>query len=149
MGANTILRERGARQAAPLFTYLLLGDLRELLLEPESDHTRRALLVFLDFLLDELPDRSRPEQGAEFLGEVLDEFPNWAGQVEALRCGEAADYARLAELRDALRWNGPSAALAGEIARDLAAWLESVAAHAREEQSLVQMAVNRDVGGEA
>lgn len=142
-------RDHADHEAATLFTYLLLGDLRELLDEPATVETRHALRVFLDVLLDELPDRSRLKRNGEFLGEVLDEFPNWSGQVESLRCGEAADYSRLAELRETLRGNVSYAALADEIACDLREWMDSVSVHRGQERRLVQMAANREVGGEA
>jgi hypothetical protein len=134
------------REPPIILEYILLGDLRELLTEPPTAHTRHALLVVLDALLDAISLRLRA--GEDYLTEVLDERPNWSRQVEALRRGHAADQARLAELRDHIHRGVSFAAVAEQIARDLAAWMESLAANRHDENRLEQMAVNRDHGGE-
>ena len=151
MPARNIYRHQLDREADGALTYLLLGDLRELLSErPAGPRSRAALLAILEALLDEIPNLASPDvAGDEYLDRVLTECPNWTPQVDALRAAKIADSERLAELRDAIQSRRPIAALADRLMGELREWMTAFCTHRRQERRLVQMAANTDVGGEA
>lgn len=151
MLSRNTYRHQLDRDADGALTYLLLGDLRELLHERSAGPGRRAaLLVILDALLDEIPNLSGSDAtGDEYLDGVLFECPHWSPQVDALRSAKIADYAQLAELRDAIQAHRSFAAMAAALEDELAEWMASFCTHRRQERRLVQTAANTDVGGEA
>jgi hypothetical protein len=144
-------RHQLERDADGTLTYLLLGDLRELLTERSAGPgTCTALLVILDALLEEIPRlTSLDAVGDEYLDQVLAECPHWTPQVDALRSAKIADYRQLAELRNVVAAQRSFAGLAEALLTDLVRWLSAFRTHRRRERRLVQMAVNIDVGGEA
>ena len=64
--------------------YLLLGDLRQLLDEPQTAQTRQSILVILDRLLLNLPRQLALACEKGYMTEVLEQCPNWHRQIEAL-----------------------------------------------------------------
>jgi hypothetical protein len=151
MPARNLYRHQLDREADGALTYLLLGDLRELLSErPAGPRTRAALLAILEALLDEIPNLAGPDAaGDAYLDGVLADCPNWTPQVDALRAAKIADTERLSELRDAVQSRRPFVALADGLVDELGEWMAAFGTHRRQERRLVQMAANTDVGGEA
>ena len=79
--------------------YLLLGDLRELLEEPETAQTRHALPVLLNGLLDNCLHHSQLRGNGACLSGVLEKWPNWQSDIDLLRCEKATCYSALETLR--------------------------------------------------
>ena len=126
--------------------YLLLGDLRDLLEEPEDEETCRWLLAVLDALLDMLPVEFHLKEENGYLTEVLDEYPNWYDQVEDLRREHEVLFRKLQELRLRIARQSPFAEIAEEVRRNLREWMRTLIAHHRHENRLLQTAVNLEVG---
>ncbi|MFV0446808.1 MAG: hypothetical protein ACK5Q5_24820 [Planctomycetaceae bacterium] len=127
--------------------YLLLGDLREMLEEPLTTQTRKWMLSVLDVLLDNLPQEHRLKSVDGYLGEVLQEFPNWQGRVDRLESQHYELYDRLSDLRDDLEVDALESSVAQALRYGLHEWMEALVAHRLQETDLLQSAVNTDLGG--
>lgn len=128
-----------------ILEYLLLGDLREWLEEAPSEQSRAAISLILDVILDELSvlDGDDPFDG------VIDDRPQWQREVDQLRGDRTTHYLQLAELRSCVEDGLSIPENAGEVKRRIRHWMETLAGLRRWEHRLVQMAANRDEGGEA
>ncbi len=129
--------------------YLLLGDLRQLLDERETAHTRKALLVTVDRLLLNLPLQLELVSEEGYMSEVLEEFPNWHRQIEVLLCENKACISRLGELRRRVGQELPFSAIGREVSFKLRKWMESLATIREREVQILQNAFALDIGGEA
>lgn len=128
--------------------YILLGDLRDLLEDPEAPETMHWLEVVLDALLDTIPEELALKSDEGYLNEVLEDFPNWQSKVEQLEDEYYALIRRLSRLRGQLRDQQHVSSLAPELSRDLQEWMDAFRTHRQEEQRLVLLAANLEVGGE-
>ena len=129
--------------------YLLLGDLRQLLTEPQTAQTRQSLLVILDRLLLNLPEQLVLACEEGYLSEVLEQRPNWHRQIEALHGANMACISALDESRNRVERNLPFAAIANELSCNLRHWMQSLVAIREHETRLLQKAFTLDIGGEA
>ncbi|MEX0702824.1 MAG: hypothetical protein WD069_12080 [Planctomycetales bacterium] len=126
--------------------YLLLGDLRDMLEQPFDDENARWMLAVLDALLDTLPREFAIEEDGGYLREVVDEHPHWEPEVARLREQHEMLLHSLRRLRMRVAWQAPFAVLAKDVRRELEKWIETLAEHNRHENSLVQTAMNLEVG---
>lgn len=126
--------------------HILLGDLRDLLEEPPDKTTRRWLLAVLDALLDTLPRQYELQANGGYLSEVLEEFPNWAVQVDQLRTEKQELFAKLRRLREEVGQRASFAKIAEEVRKGLRDWMASLSSHQRRERRIMQTAFNLDVG---
>lgn len=126
--------------------YILLGDLRDLLEEPIDDQTCRWLIAVLDALLDTLPREFALEESGGYLIQVLDEFPNWAEEVERLHAEHDQLFCRLKELRGRIAQRKDFSDVADRLRVDLQEWIRALTAHHRHEARLLQTALNLEVG---
>jgi hypothetical protein len=129
--------------------YLLLGDLRELLEEPETLHTRRSLMLILEHLLVNLPRQLMLKCEGGYMTEVLGEFPWWQDEVEALLSEDQACNSALVQLHERLAHELPWLPIAAEVRATLDRWMELLAAIRKQENRLLQKAFTLDLGGEA
>ena len=127
--------------------YLLLGDLRDVLEEPLDDETRRWLTEVVAALLQTLPREFELEEQGGYLSEVLEEYPNWAPQVESLRSEHAALFHQLQTLHQELTRGCPAEELTDDVRTGLRDWIFALQAHNRHESRLLQTAVNLVCGG--
>jgi len=125
--------------------YILLGDLRDLLEEPPNRDTRRWLLAVLNALLDTLPSDMNDDDG-EYLGEVLEEYPNWARQVDDLHEEREALFDELYIFRNQIQQRRDLEQIAERLRRELHQWMIMLAAHKRHEARIIQMAYTLEVG---
>jgi len=128
------------------FEHILLGDLRDLLEEPPDKTTRKWLLAVLDALLDTLPRQYELQADGGYLSEVLDQFPNWAEQVERLRSEKQELFVKLRQLREGIGKRVSFAKIAEEVRKGLRDWMSSLSSHQRRERRIMQTAFNLDVG---
>jgi hypothetical protein len=126
--------------------YILLGDLRDLLDEPETPETVRWLEAVLDALLDTIPEEFALKSGDGYLNEVLEDYPNWHSSVEKLENEYYALFRRLRQLREKIRNEEDYSSIADEVARELRQWMHAFRAHHQAEQRLVSLAANLEVG---
>lgn len=126
--------------------YLLLGDLRDMLEQPFEEENARWMLSVLDALLDTLPREFALKEDGGYLQEVIDEYPSWELQVSRLREQHDTLLATLRRLRMRVAWQAPFSVLARDVRRELKDWIEALTEHNRREKSLIQTAVNLEVG---
>lgn len=138
--AGTLLEEYAALE------FILLGDLRDLLEEAADHLTRKWLRAVLDALLDTLPRRFDLQEQGGYLAEVLEHYPSWHAQVEALRHEQRSLYCKLGDLRGRIVDEVPFAELSDELSTDLRDWMQSLTAYRRHERRMVQTAFNLEVG---
>jgi hypothetical protein len=130
--------------------YLLLGDLGELLRErPRTEVHRAALLATLDRLIDILSDVPIAESLDDEFSDLLSGCPYLSENVELLALARRQDSLRLATVRNSIKSDRYTARTAERIVQELTAWMGSYCQHRAQERRLIQMAANRDVGGEA
>lgn len=128
--------------------YILMGDLRDLLEDPSAPETVHWLEAILDALLNTIPEEFALKSDDGYLREVLEDFPNWQSKVERLEDEYYALIRRLNQLRVQLNENADVAPLAPQLSRELQEWMDAYRAHHQEEQRLVLLAANLEVGGE-
>lgn len=129
--------------------YLLLGDLRELLDEPQTAQTRRSILVILNRLLLNLPRQLALACEDGYMSEVLEQRPNWHRKIEALHGANLACISALDESRNRVMRDSPLVAIADELSCNLRHWTQSLVAIREHETRLLQNAFTLDIGGEA
>jgi hypothetical protein len=124
--------------------YILLGDLRDLLDQPVPDQA--WLVAILDALLDTLPREFDLEEEDGYLTEVLENYPAWSPEVDELQSEHAMLFAMLKQLRAKIAAQSSFAALAQDVRDGLREWILTLVAHNRNENRLLQTAMNLDVG---
>ena len=99
--------------------YILLGDLRDVLEEEPDEQSRKWLLAVLDALLDAMPREFELKcHGGGYLCEVLEQYPNWYGQVESLKEEREQLYAHLRRLQNCVRESFPFTHVAARVRRE-------------------------------
>ncbi|MDA0832074.1 MAG: hypothetical protein O2955_03740 [Planctomycetota bacterium] len=126
--------------------YLLLGDLRDLLEDVPNEMTRRWMLVVLDALLETLPRNIQLKEEDGYLSEVIEAFPNWSDQVDALRREHDILFGKLRRLRERIVHRAHFTDIADATRNDLKEWIQTLVAHHRHETRLLQTALNLEVG---
>lgn len=127
--------------------YILIGDLRDLLEEPPGDEALRWMKAVLDTLLDTIPEEFRLKSGDGYLSDVLEDFPNWEGEVTRLEEEYFSLYRRLIQLRRSLQGDQDYLQIAPQVSQDLHDWMAAFKQHIQSEQRLVLLAANLEVGG--
>lgn len=127
--------------------YILLGDLREILEQPADGNTLRWLKTVLDALLDSEPDEELLSGESEYLVEVLEQFPNWHDQVQALHAEKRQLFGKLRQLRGRLADDSRLPGIALEARSAIRDWMDRFGRHLRSERRLVQLAYTMEVGG--
>ena len=122
--------------------YLLLGDLRELLEEPETEQTRHALPVLLNGLLDNRLHHSQLTGNGASLSGMLEKWPNWQSDIDLLRCEKATCYSALETLRSQILRGLPSATTTNNLRHDVQHLMRLVVAIHQHETRPVQTAFN-------
>jgi len=125
--------------------YILLGDLRDLMEQPLNNEIRRWLLAVLGALLDTLPNDSS-DGNEEYLGEVLEEYPNWSRQVDELHRQREQLFGQLEQFRNQVLQRRDLDQIALQLQCELREWMVTLTAHQRHEARLLQMAYTLEVG---
>jgi hypothetical protein len=128
------------------FEYILLGDLRDLLEEPEDEFTGKWLLAVLDSLVQTLPVELELQELDGYLSPVTDKYPSWTPRVEMLHRKQADLFETLRLLRDRIASNTSFHEVAAVVRLELRDWMLCCIAQRRSETRLLQTAMNLDVG---
>lgn len=129
------------------FEYILLGDLRDQLRDPLDTQNTRWMLAVIEALLDQMPEEHRLKSRGGYLAEVLEEFPNWNHEVRNLKSEQYQLYDTLSDLRDQLEDGSFTEASAQFMKVAVENWIATFVSHRRNEQTLLQTALNLDIGG--
>lgn len=126
--------------------YILLGDLQDLLDEPDDEVNRRWIAAILESLLEALPKQERLRDEGGYLSEVLAEFPSWYPKVDELHEERRRLFRSLRALHAALRRCERLHAVVDPVRSGLRNWISRVTNHRREERLVIQEAFTLDVG---
>lgn len=127
--------------------YILLGDLRDVLEEEPDEQSRKWLLAVLNALLDAMPREFELKcRGGGYLCEVLEQYPNWYGEVEQLRAEREELFAHLRRLQNCVREAFPFEHVAARVRRELQLWMKGFVAHHRHERRIVFNAFTVEIG---
>lgn len=129
--------------------YIIMGDLRQLLIEQPTQHTRLSLLVLLNRLLMSLPQAMRLSSDDCYMTEVREKRPNWHRKIEALHRDNVACFIALCELRDQIESKVNIIDISDEMDCQLREWMTLYARTRTRESQLLQEALTTDFGGEA
>jgi|GEM_PF-719663 len=140
----------GALEEISALEYILLGDLLDLLEEADGDAGAwKWISEILDTLLKMMPREFELQDAGGYMEEVLEEQPNWQGQVRNLYQERCDLLKKLNELRirmqDSLSLH-QMRQIAGELRHELRDWITSYIAHQRHERRIIQDAFNNDIG---
>lgn len=140
----------GALEEISALEYILLGDLLDLLDEADSDAAAwKWISKVLDTLLTAMPREFELQDQGGYLEEVLEEQPNWQGQVRNLYQERCDLLIKLNDLRTRMRDSQPlqkMQKIASELRDELRDWITSYIAHQRHERRIIQDAFNSDFG---
>ena len=140
----------GALEEISALEYILLGDLLDLLEEADGDaEAWKWISKVLDILLKAMPREFELQDEGGYLEEVLEEHPNWQGQVRDLYQERCDLLMKLDELRTRMQDSQPlqqMKQLASELRDELRDWITSYIAHQRHERRILQDAFNNDIG---
>ena len=139
-------RQTGLLEQYSSLEYILLGDLSDILEEPDDAESRKWMLAVLDTLLDTLPREFVLKEEDGYMAEVLERYPSWSTQVDRLHRDHDQLFAKLKELRSLIERNNQLAPIAAEVRRDLRGWILTLTNHHRSETRLMQTAMNLEVG---
>jgi len=96
-----------------------------------------------------MPREFELQDAGGYMEEVLEEQPNWQGQVRNLYQERCDLLKKLNELRirmqDSLSLH-QMRQIAGELRHELRDWITSYIAHQRHERRIIQDAFNNDIG---
>ncbi|MFI4852842.1 MAG: hypothetical protein ACIAZJ_27330 [Gimesia chilikensis] len=147
---QTSLVVDGALEEISALEYILLGDLLDLLDEADGDAAAwKWISKVLDTLLSTMPREFELQDEGGYLEEVLEEQPNWQGQVRDLYRERCELLLKLNQLRTRMRDSQPlqkMQQIASELRDELRDWITSYIAHQRHERRIVQDAFNSDFG---
>lgn len=140
----------GALEEISALEYILLGDLLDLLDEADSDAAAwKWISKVLDTLLTAMPREFELQDEGGYLEEVLEEQPNWQGQVRNLYQERCDLLIKLNDLRTRMRDSQPlqkMQKIASELRDELRDWITTYIAHQRHERRIIQDAFNSDFG---
>lgn len=140
----------GALEEISALEYILLGDLLDLLDEADSDAAAwKWISKVLDTLLTAMPREFELQDQGGYLEEVLEEQPNWQGQVRNLYQERCDLLIKLNDLRTRMRDSQPlqkMQKIASELRDELRDWITTYIAHQRHERRIIQDAFNSDFG---
>ncbi len=126
--------------------YILIGDLRDLLQEPQNEETDRWMLAVIEVLLQTLPEAMQLKSVGGYMADILEECPRCAEQVARLQREHEHLVAALRSYRDGLlrRHRDPVTEL--RLRAGLREWVDAIVAFHHAENELTQSALNEDLG---
>ncbi len=140
----------GTLEEISALEYILMGDLLDLLEEADGDAGAwKWISEVLDTLLETMPREFELQDERGYLEEVLEEHPNWQGQVRNLYQERCELLVNLSELHTRMQDSIPPRQMrriASELRHELRDWITSYIAHQRHERRIFQDAFNNDIG---
>jgi hypothetical protein len=126
----------------------LVHELHQLMDSEPTENTRLRMLSVVNELFSLLPVQFDAKTCDEYLRDVIDQFPNWDPQVQALWIEQAFLYEDLREIRDHLEQADDTPQDVDRLIPEVREWLVRMENHDHEERRLRQLAVNFEPGGQ-
>ncbi len=144
----TTLQLTSATQNCSTMTWLLVGDIREMLHDHLDRDAMRWLRPILDALIDSMSRMESDEDSVGFYEDVLEPCPELTPRVEQIQCEQTLLCGSLKELRARLDMKQSVTRLVRELQIDLAEWVQMMTDNARRERELLQAVWYTEIGGE-
>ncbi|NQV28285.1 MAG: hypothetical protein HQ518_28365 [Rhodopirellula sp.] len=135
-------------QQCATLTWLLVGDIREMLQDHLDAEAIRWLRPVLDALIDSMCEQSERTNRDGWYDDLLGSFPHMVARVASIEVEQTELCRSLRKLRHRIERDLPLERLAVEIERDLSAWVGLMMEHSHREVVLLQDVWYTEIGGE-
>jgi hypothetical protein len=135
-------------QQCTMLTWLLVGDIREMLQDHLDEEAIRWLKPVLDSLIAAMAEQSELINREGWYDDLLGTFPHLISHVARIEAEQTELCKSLRELRHGIERDVPLARLVAEIEVDLSDWVQLMIKHSRREALLLQDAWYTEIGGE-
>ena len=135
-------------QQCTTLTWLLVGDIREMLQDHLDDEAIRWLKPILDSLIGAMCEQSELHSIAGLYDDLLGTFPHLITRVAGIEAEQNELCRSLRELRNGIERDIPLQRLAAEIEEGLGDWVNLMTSHSRREAVLLQDVWYTEIGGE-
>jgi hypothetical protein len=135
-------------QQCTTLTWLLVGDIREMLQDHLDEEAIRWLKPILDALIDAMREQSELTNREGWYDDLLGEFPHFVSRVARIEAEQSELCKSLRELRNGIERDLPLDRLAAEIESELSNWVDLMIKHTRREAALLQDVWYTEIGGE-
>lgn len=135
-------------QQCTTLTWLLVGDIREMLQDHLDEEAIRWLGPILDSLIGAMSQQSELTSREGWYDDLVTSFPHLISRVAMIEAEQTELCRSLRELRQRIEQDMPINQLAAEIERDLCRWVDLMMRHSRREAVLMQDVWYTEIGGE-
>lgn len=135
-------------QQCTTLTWLLVGDIREMLQDHLDDEAIRWLKPILDSLIGAMCEQSELHSSDGLYDDLLGTFPHLITRVAGIEAEQNELCRSLRELRNGIERDIPLERLAAEIEEGLGDWVNLMTSHSRREAVLLQDVWYTEIGGE-
>lgn len=143
------LMERDSRAVhCATLSWLLVGDIREMLQDHLDEEALLWLRPILDALIEAMREQAQLEETPGYYDDVLASFPHWSPVVDRIHAEQATLCQSLETLRHTIDRDLPFRRLADELEVDLSDWVSLMTAHSDRERELRQEVYYTEIGGE-
>lgn len=126
--------------------HALLEDAAEMLAEPVDQENSHWMLPVIDRMLSSLQDEFWLKERETYLGEVLEQYPEWQPQVQRLLEDHRILEEQLRNLRDRLERQGSGSIMTEDWQQELRDWMQALSDHEHNETRLIQEAFVLETG---
>lgn len=135
-------------QQCTTLTWLLVGDIREMLQDHLDDEAIRWLKPVLDSLIRAMCEQSELHSNDGLYDDLLGTFPHLISRVAGIEAEQNELCRSLRELRNGIERDIPLERLAAELEEGLGDWVDLMTRHSRREAVLLQDVWYTEIGGE-
>ena len=135
-------------QQCTTLTWLLVGDIREMLQDHLDDEAIRWLKPILDSLIGAMCEQSELHSSDGLYDDLLGTFPHLITRVAGIEAEQNELCRSLRELRNGIERDIPLERLAADIEEGLGDWVNLMTSHSRREAVLLQDVWYTEIGGE-
>ena len=135
-------------QQCTTLTWLLVGDIREMLQDHLDDEAIRWLKPILDSLIGAMCEQSELHSSDGLYDDLLGSFPHLITRVAGIEAEQNELCRSLRELRNGIERDIPLERLAAELEEGLGDWVNCMIRHSRREAVLLQDVWYTEIGGE-
>ena len=135
-------------QQCTTLTWLLVGDIREMLQDHLDDEAIRWLKPVLDALISAMCEQSELTSQEGWYDDLLGTFPQFISRVAGIEAEQNELCRSLRELRNGIERDIPLQRLAAELEAGLRDWVLLMTRHSRRQTVLLQDAWYTEIGGE-
>ena len=135
-------------QQCTTLTWLLVGDIREMLQDHLDEEAIHWLRPILDALITAMCEQSELTSREGWYNDLLGSFPHLISRVARIEAEQNELCKSLRELRNGIERDIPLDRLAKELEADLNSWVDLLARHSRREAVLMQDVWYTEIGCE-